>query len=212
MRLDPYLLTDSPKHFARSVHAYEAALDAAPDGHPNRAGVLSNLALILRRRHEGQGHAGDLESAIGFSRRALAESAGGGPTRARILCVLGDSRRDRHRRSGSEQDLAEAADAYTGSWTTVSAPASLRIRSARGLAALVADRDPARAAAALRGAVDLLPLVADRSLRRGDRWYGLGMFSGLAAEAAAMTLEAVDGQEGPVAALGTLEAGRAGYC
>jgi hypothetical protein len=62
---------------------------AAPAGHPDRAGYLSNLGIALRTRSERTGDRADLDAAIDLLRQAVAAAPAGHPDRAVMLSTLG---------------------------------------------------------------------------------------------------------------------------
>jgi len=68
---EEYLLTGSLDTLEESIHILRLALDAAPESHPDRPAMLSNLATTLSSLAERTGSAEHLEEAIWLLRRAL---------------------------------------------------------------------------------------------------------------------------------------------
>jgi hypothetical protein len=119
---------------------------------------------------------------------------------------LGNRLGMRFERTGSMGDLNRALLSYTDSWRCSTAPPSIRIRSARQAARILASqKDWECSSQLLQDAVTLLPTISPRSLKHTDKQHMLAESGGLASMAAAISLNAVKGASH---ALQLLELGR----
>ncbi|KAF2675634.1 hypothetical protein K458DRAFT_381173 [Lentithecium fluviatile CBS 122367] len=128
------------------------------------------------------------------------------PDRAAYLNNLGNWLGRRFERTESMDDLNRALSCYKEGWSCHSSPPSIRIRSARCAANILASqRNWEESSEILKGAVQLLPLVSPRLLNNNDKQHILGEFAGLASMAAAVSLKA---EKDKHCALELLELGR----
>ncbi|MEU6232188.1 CHAT domain-containing protein [Kitasatospora sp. NPDC047058] len=206
-----YGLSGDLRDLDDAVELLREAADVTPVGHPDRAWFISNLGGALRSRFSATGNPRDLESAIEAGRQAVASSSAEQPSRTAVLANLGISLEAQFQATGRGRE--EAVNAFEEVLKLTSGAPSTRIRAARSATALLAESEPARAAELLAAAVELLPIVAERWLRRSDQQHELGEVSGLASDAAALLLSC-SGSESPASpvldrALVVLEAGRA---
>ena len=74
---------------AAIVHA-EAAVEATPEDHPDKAAMLNNLGNMLIRRYERTGNLQDLEAAIVHAEAAVEATPEDHPDKAAMLNNLGD--------------------------------------------------------------------------------------------------------------------------
>ncbi|MBA5221654.1 CHAT domain-containing protein [Streptomyces griseoaurantiacus] len=192
--------------------AVQAGRDAAdvPSHHPERPRYLAALGGVLTIRFEETGSAVDLDDAVAACQTAVDITPVEDPERVTYLFQLGSALRSRYERTGSRRDFDRALAANMEGSRVKGASPSTRIRAARAAASLTGRTDPDLAADFLSGAVRLLPEVADRRLRRGDRQHAMGEWSGLAGEAAALALAARGDTpaDQAVRALQLLESGR----
>ena len=202
--------TGSETDLESAIETGQLALLAAPADHPLRAAYLTNLANALFARFERTASETDLESAIETRQQAVLATPADQPDRASHLSNLANSLVIRGERDGTTADLAAAFEMYKEATYADAAPASDRIRAGQAAALLAARTDPGIAASVLDAAVLLLPEVAPRYLERGDQQYAIGMFPGLAADAAALALAdpAVPELQRPARALRLLEGAR----
>jgi hypothetical protein len=193
-----------------AIETGQQAVQAAPADRPNRAMYLSNLEAALVTRFERTGTAADLDAAIEAGQQVLHATPADHPNRAIYLSNLGTALSARFKRTGAVSDLDAAVCVYSEAASAELATASARISAGRAAARLVAETDPERAASLLDAAVLLLPVVATRSLERGDQQFAIGRFAGLAAEAAAAALSDPSAPEPqrPARALRLLESAR----
>ncbi len=80
-------------------------------GHPDRAGRLNNLGVMLCGRYERTGKMTDLQEAIDAARQAVESTPEDHPGRAGCLNNLGNQLGRRYERTGEMTDLQEAIDA-----------------------------------------------------------------------------------------------------
>ncbi|MFJ2809940.1 CHAT domain-containing protein [Kitasatospora sp. NPDC087271] len=206
-----YGLTGDLRDLDDAVELLREAADVTPVGHPDRAWFISNLGGALRSRFTATGDLRDLESAIEAGRQAVASSLADQPSRTAVLANLGISLGARFQATGHGRE--EAVKAFEAVLKLTSGAPSTRIRAARSATALLAESEPARAAELLAAAVELLPIVAERWLRRSDQQHELGEVSGLASDAAALLLGCSGSESHSLPALEralvVLESGRA---
>ncbi|MFB7513238.1 CHAT domain-containing protein [Streptomyces sp. NPDC056144] len=198
----------------RAVDLFRQAVDATAPAHPSWPEYVLHLTTALQQRYDRTRDARDPARSVELLRRLLARTEPGGPRHTLGLVKMGTALthigaaatgRDEARAAfaGAVRCLTAAADAPTGQTT-------LRIDAARLAALYTSVTDPALGARLLAQAVELLPEAAPRFIHRRDQQHALGGFSGLAGDAAALTLAARAGDPGrSLAALRLLESGRA---
>ncbi|GAA0436183.1 hypothetical protein Acor_55160 [Acrocarpospora corrugata] len=184
-----------------AITALRAALKATPATHPDRAGFLNNLGLVLRRR----GWPGDLDDAVRDGRAAVELTPSGHQNMAPHLSNLGSALEARFRSTQNRADLREAFTVWREAATSAAGSAPARIASAIKWGELAAaQNDPHLAAEGYQAAVALLPIVAWRGLHRSAQERLLGMWSGLASDAAVWAIR----DQRPELAVELLEQGR----
>jgi hypothetical protein len=97
-----------------AVEVGRLAADTIPTGHPERYGILANLAAALRLRFDRTGAASgrsDIDAAVEVLRRAAAEVPAGGPERTGLLMSLCAVLRARYDQYGDRADVEAAIDA-----------------------------------------------------------------------------------------------------
>ncbi|WP_238009097.1 CHAT domain-containing protein [Dactylosporangium sp. AC04546] len=102
---DPADLDDAERYGRVAVVA------SADDGHPDRPGSLTNLALTLWTRHERGGRAADLDETIRLMRAVADLLPAGHPDRPAALSNLCGALRTRFERAGNPDDLDAAVRA-----------------------------------------------------------------------------------------------------
>ncbi|MCX5215854.1 CHAT domain-containing protein [Kitasatospora sp. NBC_00240] len=187
------------------------ALRLRPDDAFLVANILSNLGLALRIRFEEFGDLDDLEEAIYALRAATRLVPVEDPDYASLCFNLGIALQIRYERQGEVADLQDAASQYVAAANVELARPNTRIKAARAAAVLNAEWDPHEMSEVLETAVRLLPEVASPKIESGDRNYILGLFTGVASDAAALALSDTQIPESQRAAraLRLLEGGRA---
>ncbi|MFI7364806.1 CHAT domain-containing protein [Streptomyces sp. NPDC050149] len=193
-----------------AIEVGRAACDTVRPDHPELSRYSSALGAVLVARFEKTGSAGDLNDAVAAVRTALDSTTAAHPERAVHLFNLGTILQRRYDRNHSQDDARGALAAHLEASRADGVKPSIRIRSARAAAALAEEQDPGLAAELLAGAVRLLPEVADHRLAPGDQRHAMSEWSGLAGDAAALTLAVPTGAPADLAvrALQLLEAGR----
>ena len=91
-----------------AVATLRDGFQAFPDGHPDRALHLSDLAAMLQELFEQTGDIGALTEAVQAGRQAAAAAPEDHPLRATILSNLGNELRSLFERTGDAEVLAEA--------------------------------------------------------------------------------------------------------
>ncbi|CAL9418735.1 CHAT domain-containing protein [Streptomyces sp. enrichment culture] len=179
-----------------------------PVGHPDRTAVLASLAPVLasgltsRARSSGA----ELERGVEVARELVDRLPEADPSRPLRLMELGVALGERFARRGDEADRRDACAAFARAARSPVLPPVTRCLAAREGAALQAGAGNwTGAAEAYRLAVDLLPGVAVRDLRRDDQEFHLTSFARLASDAAAAVLRGGGSAE---EAVDVLERGR----
>lgn len=102
--------TGEPGYLHEAITIGRRALEAAPEGAPIRASVLSGLGAALRNRFGATGKQDFLNEAISLLREAERLTPRGDPGRAANLSDLGAALGDRFVRTGAQNDLHEAIE------------------------------------------------------------------------------------------------------
>ncbi|GAA3908890.1 CHAT domain-containing protein [Streptomyces lacrimifluminis] len=194
-----------------AIAAHRKAVSAVRDDAPDRAMILSTLGIALGLRAEHTGDEHDEDEAVHVMQESVALAPPNHPDLGIGLSHLGDALLRRFRRTGAQEDSAAAADAFARHTALTAVPPSDRVRTARLAAALTMPSELTRAARLLAAAVELVPEIAPRELERPDVQHAVRRLTGLAPEAAALTLQdttLLQGERAP-RALQLLEAGRA---
>jgi hypothetical protein len=148
----------------------------------------------------------DLNAAINLQEEALKLVADDHPDRAIHLLKFADALQARFEQNGLTEDFDRAALAYKRSAEAPQIPSSIRVLSAIRAANLQYSQDLVKnASEMLELAARILPTVTPRTLQRNDQQYVLSQYAGLAADAAALSIQT----EGNISkALELLELGR----
>ena len=91
-----------------AVQCAQLVTNVTPEDHPDRAGRLNNLGVMLQCRYERTGQMEDLEEAITAARQAVESTPEDDPNRAAWLNNLGNKLGRRYERTGEMGDLEEA--------------------------------------------------------------------------------------------------------
>ncbi|MDV9177751.1 hypothetical protein R6V09_47480, partial [Streptomyces sp. W16] len=185
------------------------AVDTAPDRSPRRRWLLCQFGQALLFRYRARRSPADLDTAIAVLQQAKGLNTDG-VDRLIVLQQLGEALHARFERHGDPADLGTAVGLSAEIVASPAAPPILRLRAAVTAGQLVASDDPARAIGFFETAVELLPRIAPRRLRRGEQQRSLGWFAGLACNAAAAALcePGRSADERAARALRLLETGR----
>ncbi|KAF1809924.1 hypothetical protein P152DRAFT_516342 [Eremomyces bilateralis CBS 781.70] len=153
-----------------AIQLAQLAIDSTPYDHPDRAGYLDNLGNILSWRYERTCEMGDLEVAIQVAQHAVDSTLEDLPDRASRLNSLGNKLVRRHERTGESADLNESAYSFFQAWKCENGVPFHRISAASsGIRALGQLRDYESAAKLLWDAINLLPIVNNRTLEHGNQ-------------------------------------------
>ncbi|TDD85400.1 CHAT domain-containing protein [Actinomadura rubrisoli] len=200
-----YALTSNAAELDAAQTLLREALAEAPATHPHRPTVLSVLGEVLDARSSHTAEFGQLEEAVELVRDALDSVAHDDPRRGTFLRTLAEIHRSRHEGLGDQAALSEAIELFRIAAADPTSSVRGRVDAARRWGDIAAAAG--RTGLALDGyatAVELLPLLAARTLHRHDSEYWLGRYGGLASDAAALAVE----MNSPDRALELLELGR----
>jgi len=174
-----------------AIDAGRHAVAATPADDPGRATYLSNLGAALQKRFERTGDQADLDAAIDAGRHAVAATPADDPGHAANLTNLGAVLQKRFERTGDRADLDEAIDLLRQVVAVEVASPRVRAMAARGWAyAAAGEQRWQEAVAGFAAGAELLGLMAERSLARGDQEHLLEEFRGFGADAAACCVHA----------------------
>ncbi|WP_165494900.1 CHAT domain-containing protein [Actinomadura roseirufa] len=200
-----YALTSDTAELDAAETLLRGALAGVSAEHPGRPAVTSALAEALHHRSSHTADPGLLDEAAGLARDALNSVARDHPNRGAFLQILAEIHRTRHESLGDRAALSEAIELFRESAADPTSSVRGRVDAARRWGDIAAA--DGRTELALDGyatAVELLPLLAARSLHRHDSEHWLGQYGGLASDAAALAVE----MNAPDRALELLELGR----
>ncbi|MEU0216593.1 CHAT domain-containing protein [Streptomyces sp. NPDC006265] len=202
---------EEKKDLDQAINLLHRALELRTADAFQAANILSNIGLALRIRFEHFGDPEDLEKAVSVLRTATRLVPAEDPDSAALLFNLGTALEVRHKSQGAVADLQDAASQYVSAANVERARPKTRIQAAQAAAMLNAQRDPHEMSEVLETAVRLLPEVASPRIESGDQHYTLGLFAGLASDAAALALSdtQIPESQRPARALRLLETGRA---
>lgn len=193
----------------------------------NSPNAFANLCQLLRTRFDLDPYSTDVDEAVDAGRQAL-KADDDDFDRPKWLLTLGQALLPRITRAsyeldprgepGREQDRAEALRVLSELVRSPAAPPRLRVHGATYAGWLAAEapttpgaKDLALASDLLETAVNLLPEMAPRRMRRGEQQGAIELAAGLAGDAA--TLALAEPTRAPTQrarrALSLLEAGRA---
>jgi tetratricopeptide (TPR) repeat protein len=165
----------------QAVAIGEQAVATMPADHPDRIRFLSNLRISLQARFARTGDPADLERAVSIGEQVVVATPAERPESAGYLLLLGVDLLTRFRRGGARADLTRAIAVNKAAAAIPTAPTVTRTIGAAfwgGWSA--AAEDWSQAVEGFAAAVDLLALLAPRSLARRDQEYQLAEVRGLA--------------------------------
>lgn len=200
-----YAWTSDVAELDAAVDIARDALTNTPAAHLRRPGLLCTLGDTLHARSRHTGEVAQLDEAIDLLRQALDIVGEAHPDRSVIQRTMADAYRTRHEQHDDPDALPVALDLFRAAAAHRAAPIRVRVDAAREGGAIAAAAGMTALALDCFGtAVELLPLLAARSLHRYDSEYWLGRYGGLASDAAALALI----EDNPARALELLELGR----
>lgn len=188
--IDSYGSTKDDDLLSEAFAAAASALDCWPEDDPFRYTALAVQARALFRKSLATGDPGMLDELCRLERRLVDEIPTGSASLALHLGNLADTMTRLYERDGDRGWLTDAAELLVRT-RDVSASVSARCSSWRDLATvygLLGEHE--QALAAIEQAVELFPGALLQGSRRTDREFGLGRFTGLAAQAASCALAA----------------------
>ena len=166
------------------------AVGATPDGNEYRGRYLSRLGARLVRLYEETADPEILAEALDTTKQAVDMTVEDRPERANYLMNFALALRVNFEATGDQEAFDEAIRTYESVTDRSAMPVSMRLRAARQAAELAALTGHLEQALDLYGqALDLLPLLAPRALRRGDQYHRLGQELALGSDAAAVALD-----------------------
>jgi hypothetical protein len=167
------------------IRAARAALRATSAGHPDRAGHLNNLGILLRQR----GRPEDLDESVAVAREAAAGTLPGHQNWCPHMTNLGNALEARYLRTSQAEDLRQAFSAWERAAASPTGASQVRLAAAIAWGhRAAAEDDAASAAKGFAVGVSLLPILAWRGLGRGVREENLALRRGLAGHAAAWAI------------------------
>jgi tetratricopeptide (TPR) repeat protein len=187
------------------VAAARRAVGALDDGHADWPAMCSSLALALHGLNRASDDRNALDEAAAIASGALADMPAHHPDRSRLLTNLALVVNTRFTATGDSADRHTAIGALRAAAANDTSAVVDRIDAAAWLGGLAArNGDPSQAAEAFEWAVALLPDLSPHRLRHRDAHRWLGEYQGLAADAAALSID--EGR--PQRAVELLELGR----
>ena len=148
----------------------------------------------------------DLDRAIAMNEQAIKSTPDGHPVRATMLGNLGVALQSRFEGTGSIEDLERIIATYEQAFKSDTAPPSVRLKTASFCSnLLISQKLYSRAKAILRAAVQLLPKISPRQLKRGDQQFNISQFANITSCAVSLCLADA---EDPYKSLQLLELGR----
>ncbi|MGW3954629.1 CHAT domain-containing protein [Streptomyces sp. NPDC004752] len=222
---DRFLADRNEADLEEAIELGRRATQIASDS-DRRAEAFGNLCQVLETRFKLHPYTTDIDEAVDAARQAL-QADDDALSRPKWLLVLGEVlvTRITHRRgsdadgeTGREEDRAEALRVLSELVRSPAAAPRLRVHGAKAGAWLAAaapatpgPEDLALASDLLETAVHLLPEVAPRRMRRAEQQGAIESATGLADDAAALSLAEPTRPPSERArrALSLLEAGRA---
>lgn len=185
-----YAHTEDVAELDAAESALRMALAEVSATHPHRPMVLSLLGTVLHDKSHHSTGLGELDEALEVSRTALATIPDDHPLRGTVLSASAELHHTRHQRLDDRAALARAIELFQEAAAHPTSSMVTRVDAARRWGDIAAAAGLTEVALdGLATAVELLPLLAARSLHRYDSEYWLGRHGGLASDAAALALE-----------------------
>lgn len=187
------------------IRARERAVKLTPKDNKGRAGRLSNLGSALYDRFEKKGSLVDINTAILLHTGAVECTQDNHPDRALILNNLANAVQARLEKTRKIEDLEVVVETKEQALAVVTARPFVRIQAAASISPLIVLCYPDRTKSLFHAAVQLLPALSPRTLKRSDQQHHISQFAKLTSSAVAMSLAC---RESPYDALRILEVGR----
>ncbi len=174
-----------------SIHIKQAAVDATPEDHPNRANRLNNLEVGFSERYGRTGLINDLQESIHIKQAAVDATPEDHPDQAHHLNSLGAGHNAQYWRTGSMNDLQQALVYFTKSLRQSNSPPLERFEGGREAADITIEIQKwGSGARYLAESLDLLPRIVPRPNSNNDLQYILCQLSGLGPLTASIFLRA----------------------
>ncbi|KAK8115636.1 hypothetical protein PG984_012138 [Apiospora sp. TS-2023a] len=203
---DRFSMLRSMDDLNRAIQLVEQAVKVTPEAHPDLIERLNNLGHMLEGRFLRLGSMDDLNRAIQLVEQAVKVTPEDHPDLAALLNNLANQLSHRSSRAGSLAHLQNSRSCSLKALNLTSAPISSRLDAGRRLlSSSEILRDIEQALTIANTAIQLVPLLASRSLQNTDKEAVLYRTAGLASDAAAVALQA---GEGVFKAIEMLEMGR----
>ncbi|CAJ0553344.1 Ff.00g118560.m01.CDS01 [Fusarium sp. VM40] len=201
-----YGQTGNEDDFKRAVDTFQSSVDLTTVGDPRLAGRLSNLGAIYYHVYSKTNNMERLETSISITRKAIEATPENHPGRAQRYFNLADSLQARYLNLNLPQDLEEAISFYRPVLYQSSASIFVRVQAGYSLMqCYTSKRNFNEAFQAASLSINILSERIPRSLLNADIQRELGKLSGLATEAASISLYL---GRSPVVALELLETAR----
>ena len=174
-----------------AIRVGQAAVDAIPEDHSDRATYLNNLGARLGDRYSRTGSLNDLQEAIRVGKAAVNATPEDHSNRARHLGNLGATLSDRYSRTESVNDLHEALHYLIQCLRQSNSPPLDRLSRWKSLTKLNAEtQDWREGAIYFAEYLDLLPKIFPRFNSSYDFQHVLRDLAGLGALTASVFLKA----------------------
>ncbi|KAI6772814.1 hypothetical protein HG530_003772 [Fusarium avenaceum] len=201
-----YGQTGNEDDFKRAVDTFQSSVDLTTVGDPRLGGRLSNLGAIYYHMYSKTNNMERLETSISITRKAVEATPENHPGRAQRYSNLTDSLQARYLNLNLPQDLEEAISFYRPVLYQSSASIFVRVQAGYSLMqCYTSKRNFNEAFQAASLSINILSERIPRSLLNADIQRELGKLSGLATEAASISLYL---GRSPVVALELLETAR----
>ncbi|RPA99746.1 TPR-like protein, partial [Choiromyces venosus 120613-1] len=189
--LERFKLTGDVEDLQQAIKHGEDALETTPHDHPNQALWCYSLGQMLLERFKRIGDVEDQHQAIKYGEDALAATPHDHPDRAMFCNNLGASLESRLSALHPIDEFNECVRLYSEAWRCLTSPPSNRIHAALQHARLLnLSGNFQESSVILEDAVNLIPNMNLRFLKRDDQQHKLSELSGLATTASSVMLQA----------------------
>ncbi|ROW02618.1 hypothetical protein VPNG_07837 [Cytospora leucostoma] len=200
-----YRRTRSMPVLKESIRISQEAVEATPTNHPAMAERLANLSLRLKNKFLRTRDIADLNEAVHLGQKSVEAAPPEHPILAACFNTAGIAFHLRYEDFRDAEDFEQAKDYFIKALSVSNTSVSVRVQAGRRFLAIPNIADDPRAYDIARSTIDLIPLLAPRSLQDTDKRHLLSDAVGMASDAAAIALQAGKGAE---AAIQCLETGR----
>ncbi|VUC27850.1 unnamed protein product [Clonostachys rosea] len=204
---EKFSLNTSLQDLDEAIKLSRQTVEANPD-HPYRAGWLINLRNLLDKKYSYTRLESDRETAIEASYDAIKATSSDNPVRCTLLKGLGDQLLDRYQQEQKVEDFSESMQHFRTALYHEESPISDRIAAGRQLLLSFptsGERPAQEMDEDAEATIDLITLLAPKSLQVTDKQYLLSGVVGFASDAAAIALAV---KREPIEAISRLERGR----